>query len=88
MEVDFMVKETFAQIKPGYVMAKSAEQATKAFAEAVTQNYKTSEADRVAEIEMEDEHMSPDEAGDEEPPVPDMDDGESSDDDSEVTIQS
>lgn len=86
MEIDFMVKDTFLQIRPDHVMAKSAEQAGKAFAEVVAQNYKGSEVDKAAELEMEEEAASPDELGEDEPAMLDGEDGELSNDDVEVQV--
>ena len=86
MEIDFMVKDAFAQIRPGYVMAKSSEQATKAFAEAVTQNYKASENEKAIDLDMEEETMSPDEGAEDELPVPEVEDGESSSEEIETEV--
>ena len=86
MEIDFMVKDLFVQIRPDRVMVKSAEQATQAFADAVAQNFKASEADKVAELEIEDEGASPDEVNEDEPAVADAPDGELSSDEVEVPV--
>ena len=81
MEINFMVKDTFAQIRPDHVMAKSAEQASKAFADAVAENYKSTEVDKAIEVEMEEEGASPDEIGEDERGVLEREDEELSSDD-------
>ena len=44
MDVDFIVQDTFALVRPQWKLATNLDEAGRAFADAVAQNYKTQEA--------------------------------------------
>ena len=87
MDIDFIVQDSFALTRPQWKIAPTLEEASKLFAESVKQNYKAQEANKHVEPEELEEDSSGEDGDDEDMPVPDMDDRESSGEeaDSEVT---
>ena len=81
MDVDFLIQETFALTRPQWKIAASLDEAGAQFAESVKQNYRLQEQERAVEAEpAEEEFSSDDDADEEDLPVPDMDDHQSSGD--------
>ncbi|KAH8705893.1 putative nonsense-mediated mRNA decay factor [Talaromyces proteolyticus] len=82
MDVDFLVQDTYALVRPQWKIATDLEEAAQLFGEAVAQNYKVQEGDRVADGEEDEiESVSSDgngEDGLEEDGVPDIEDAQSS----------
>ena len=80
MDIDFIIQDTFAFIRPQLKLAANHEEAGHAFAELVKQNYKSQEPERPLEAEEPDDGASSDEeADDDELQVPGMDANSSSD---------
>ncbi|KAL6719830.1 mRNA decay protein [Lecanora helva] len=80
MDIDFMIQDTFATIRPQMKLTTSLEEAASNFANLVKQNYKSQEPEKPLETEDPDEGVSSDdEADDDEPQIPDVDDRSSSD---------
>ena len=74
MDVDFIVQDTFALVRPQWKLATNLDEAGRAFADAVAQNYKTQEAAKQTEPdESDDETSSEDAVGDDGLRVPDAD---------------
>ncbi|KAI9737821.1 MAG: hypothetical protein M1834_009190 [Cirrosporium novae-zelandiae] len=85
MDIEFIIQDTFALTRPDWKLATNLEDAARAFSEAVAQNYKTQGPDKAAEPEeAEDEISSNDGADDDDIKVPDMEEGQSSNEDAEV----
>lgn len=91
MDIDFIIQDIFALTRPQWKLVANFEEAGRAFAELVTQNYKNPELDKIAEPEIADDDASSEEdADDEELQVPDMEDAHSSSEeaDNEVSERS
>lgn len=88
MDVDFTVQDTFALTRPQWKIAPTFDDAGRAFAEMVKQNYNFQESERTVELEEPEDVLSGDDADDEDLPVLEMEDGQSSADeaDSEVKL--
>jgi hypothetical protein len=72
MDIDFIVQDTFALVRPQWKLVTNLDEAGRAFADAVAQNYKTQEAARLIEPdESDNETSSEDAAGEDELRVPD-----------------
>ena len=88
MDIDFIIQDTYALTRPQWKLAANFEEAGRAFAESVAQNYKSQEADKLAEAEgPDDEGSSEDEADDDDLQMPEMDDGRSSSEEAEMEVR-
>ena len=86
MDIDFIVQDTFSLTRPQWKLAADIEEAGRAFAELVKQNYKTQEQEKPIEAEEPDEGVSSeDEIDEDELPVPEMD-AQSSSDEAEIEV--
>ena len=86
MDIDFIIQDTFALIRPQWKLAANLDEAGRAFAELVKQNYKSHEQEKALEAEEPDEGTSSDdEADDDELPIPEMD-AQSSSDEAEAEV--
>ena len=86
MDIDFIIQDTFALIRPQWKLAANLDEAGRAFAELVKQNYKSQEQEKALEAEEPDEgSSSDDEADDDELPNPEMD-AQSSSDEAEAEV--
>jgi len=80
MDIDFIIQDTFAFTRPQLKLATNFDEAGRAFAELVKQNYKTQEPEKPLETEEPDDGASTDEeADDDEPRDPEMEPQSSSD---------
>ena len=80
LEVDFIIQDTFALVRPHLKVAADLESASRAFADLVKQNYKTQEPEKLLEPDELDENLSSDEdANGEEPRIPNLEAQSSSD---------
>ena len=87
MDIDFVIQDTFALTRPQWKLVGSLEEAGRTFATAVSQNYKSQEAEKAIEPEDADEEDSPDEGPEEdELRVPEMDEAHSSSDEVESEV--
>ena len=87
MDIDFIVQDSYALTRPQWKLVANIEEAGRAFAEAVAQNYKTQEFEKAVEPEEADNETSSDDGGDEdELRVPDMDEAHSSSEDVETEV--
>ena len=88
MDIDFIIQDTYALTRPQWRLAKDFEEAGRAFAESVTLNYKTAEAEKIIEPDApEDESSSEDDADDEELHVPEIEDVHSSSEEVEAEVR-
>ncbi len=88
MDIDFIVQDTYALTRPLWKLAKDFEEAGRAFAESVTQNYKTTEAEKTIEPDApEDDASSEDDPDDDELQVPEMEDAYSSSEEAETEVR-
>ena len=86
MDIDFIIQDTFALMRPQWKLAANFDEAGRAFAELVKQNYKSQEQEKALEAEEPDEGISSDdEADDDELPNPEMD-AQSSSDEAEAEV--
>lgn len=83
MDVEFVIQDTFALIRPQWKSASDITEATRLFAEAVAQNYKVQETDKAADPEEDGESSSSDEDI-EDDALPDGEEDHSSGDEVEV----
>ena len=86
MDIDFIIQDTFSLTRPQWKLATDLEEAGRAFADSVKQNYKGQEQERPMEAEEPDDgESSEDEADEDELPVPEMD-AQSSSDEAEMEV--
>ena len=86
MDIDFIVQDTFSLTRPQWKLAADLEEAGRAFAALVKQNYKLQEQERPIEAEEPDDGVSSEDENDEdELPVPEMD-AQSSSDEAEIEV--
>ena len=88
MDIDFIVQDTFALTRPQWKLAANFEEAGASFANLVKQNYKINEPEKHIEPEEPEDDSSDGEGDDDDPPVPEMDHGQSSGDEAEVEVSS
>ena len=87
MDIEFIIQDTFALTRSSWKLAATFEEAWLAFAELTKGHYKTQEAEKNIEAEVqEDEPSSEDDGEDEDLPVPDMDDVRSSSEEAETEV--
>lgn len=86
MDIDFMVQDTFALTRPQWKLVADLDEAGRAFAEAVTQNYKPQEPDKVVEAEEIEDDASSDGGDEDELRVPEMEDAHSSSEEVEPEV--
>ena len=87
MDIDFVVQDTYALTRPQWKLVTNFDEAGRAFAEAVTQNYKGQEPEKPTEADTaDDESSSSDEADDEDLGVPDMEDTHTSSEEAETEV--
>lgn len=86
MDIDFMIQDTFALTRPQWKLVTDLEEAGRAFAEAVTQNYKSQEPEKVVEPEEIEDDASSDGGDEDELRVPDMEDAHSSSEELEPEV--
>ena len=88
MDVDFIIQGTYALTRPQWKFAGSFEEAGRAFAEIVSQHYKAQESEKTIEVEtVHDGGTSSDDADEDEPPVPEMEEGQSSSEDVDAEVR-
>ncbi|KAL8703441.1 MAG: hypothetical protein Q9201_003379 [Fulgogasparrea decipioides] len=85
MDIDFIVQDSFALTRPQWKLITDFEEAGRAFADLVKQNYKTQTPAKIQEIvAAEAEASSSDEGDGEDVPLPEMDDAQESSDEGEA----
>lgn len=88
MDVDFLIQDTFALLRPGWKLHTNLEQAGAAFAESVKQHVKSDEQEKPTEAEqLEEGDDSEDEADEEDLPVARMGEPEFSDEEAEAEAE-
>lgn len=89
MDVDFIIQDTFALVRPQWKLPTNFDEAGRAFADAVAQNYKTQEAAKLAEPDESDNQTSSEDAAeDDELRVhePDAEEQQSSSEDADADV--
>ena len=86
MDIDFIIQDTYALTRPQWKLVANLEEAGGAFSEAVSQNYKGQEPERIAEQEEVEDDASSDGGDDDEPRMPEMDDAHSSSEEVEQEV--
>lgn len=85
MDVEFIIQDAFALVRPQWKMAANLEDAGAAFAASVKQNYRLQDQEKLMDTEPVDDELSSEEDMDEEDlPVPYVDDEQSSSDEADV----
>lgn len=88
MDIDFIIQDTYALTRPQWKLSKDFEEAGRAFAESVAQNYKVAEGEKALEPDVpEDDASSEDDPDDDELQVPEMEDAHSSSEDAETEVR-
>ena len=88
MDIDFLIQDAFALLRPDWKLHASLEEAGGAFAEVVKQNVKTQEQERPTEHEpVEEGGDSDDEADDEDVLIPRMQEAESSEEETDAEAE-
>ncbi|KAL9103986.1 MAG: hypothetical protein Q9163_001006 [Psora crenata] len=88
MDIDFIVQDSFALIRPQWKLAANLEEAGRAFAVMVKHNNRPQEAGKPVETEEPEDDSSDGEGDDEDLRVPEMDDGQSSGDEADAEARS
>jgi regulator of nonsense transcripts 2 len=70
MDIEFIIQDTFSATRPLWKLPPNLDEAAKAFAEAVSQNYKIEDTEKTADLEDSDVDSSDEGADDEEVPIP------------------
>ena len=84
MDVDFIVQDTYAIIRPQWKIVAGFDEAGRLFANAVTENYKTDEQEKVVEAEEAEDDESSEEG--EDIAMPEMDERQSSSEEVEIDV--
>lgn len=88
MDIEFIIQDTFALTRSNWKLAATFEEAWQAFAELTKYHYKTQEADKNVEVEVQEDDPSSEEDGeDDDLPVPDIEDAHSSGDEMELEVR-
>lgn len=85
MDIEFVVQDTFALVRPQWKIAADLTEAAGIFAEACANNYKASEADKAAEVEEDPDEISSNDGLDD-GNGPDIDDGDSAESSDEIEV--
>ncbi|KAI9783809.1 MAG: hypothetical protein M1839_003145 [Geoglossum umbratile] len=87
MDIEFIIQDTFSATRPLWKLPPNLDEAAKAFAEAVSQNYKIEDTEKTADLEDSDVDSSDEGADDEEVPIPEAEeDAHSSGEEVETVI--
>ena len=86
MDVDFIVQDTFSLTRPQWKLAKNFEEAGRAFADMVKQNYKTQQFEKSVEPEEPEDDSSDGDLDEDDLQVPEMDDGQSSGEEADAEV--
>ncbi|MCJ1402890.1 hypothetical protein MMC11_006111 [Xylographa trunciseda] len=86
MDIDFIIQDTYALTRPQWKLVASLEEAGSAFSDAVSQNYKSQEPERIVEPEDVEDDASSDGGDEDERRVPEMDDAHSSSEEVEQEV--
>ena len=87
MDIDFIVQDTFTFTRPQFKLAANFDEAGRAFAELVKQNYKSQEPEKSVEVEEPDDDGSTDDDADEEESRAAEVDVQSSSDEAEIDAE-
>ena len=86
MDIDFLVQDTYALVRPQWKVATELSDAMRLFSEAVAVNYKQTAQDKTAaEVDEEGEDSASDEANDEDG-MPDINDADSLSEEADVGL--
>ena len=89
MDIDFIVQDTFALVRPQWKLLTDLDEAGRAFADVVAQNYKTQETTKPAEPDESDNETSSEDAIEEDElrdPEADAEEQQSSSDDVDAEV--
>ena len=87
MDIDFIIQDTFALVRPQLKIAANFEEAGRAFADLVKQNYRIQEPEKNIEVEDLEDSTSSDEDGDDDEPRAAELDAQSSSDDNDMDVE-
>ena len=85
MDIDFLVQDTYALVRPQWKLATELSEAARLFSEAVAANYKQTPQEKAAEVDEDGDESGSDEAIDEDG-VPDINDADSFSEEVEVSL--
>lgn len=86
MDVDFVVHDTYSGIRPQWKLATDLQEAASLFSEAVAQNYKPQDSEKLAEPEEDDAESSSSDEGLEEDAIPEAEEEQESSEEAEVSL--
>ena len=86
MDIDFIVQDTFSLTRPQWKLARNFEEAGRAFADMVKQNYKTQQFEKAVEPEEPEDDSSEGDLDEDDLQVPEMDDGQSSGEEADAEV--
>ena len=87
MDIDFLIQDTFAVLRPEWKLYTSLDEAAAAFGEACKENFKNQQEKPIEAEPPEEVADSDEEADDEDVPVARMNDAQSSDDEVEEEFE-
>lgn len=85
MDIDFLVQDTYALVRPQWKLATELSDAARLFSEAVAANYKQTPQEKAAEVDEDGDETGSDEAIDEDG-VPEINDADSLSEEVEVSL--
>jgi regulator of nonsense transcripts 2 len=84
MDIDFLVQDTYALVRPQWKLVTEFSEAVRLFSEAVAVNYKQAAQEKVSEADEDGEESASDEGNDEDG-IPDINDADSLSEEAEVS---
>lgn len=86
MDVDFIIQDTFAFVRPQWKIATDFDEAGRLFADAVAANYKSEESEKLVEPEEAEDELSSEDVDGDDIPGPGIDEHQSSSEEAEVEV--
>ena len=86
MDVEFIIQDTFAFVRPQWKIAADFDEAGRLFAEAVATNYKSEESEKLVEPDEAEDEPSSEDVEVDDIPVHGVDEGQSSSEEAEAEV--
>lgn len=86
MDVDFVVQDTFALVRPQWKIATDFDEAGRLFADSVAQNYKNEEPEKLVENEEPEDGTSSEDGDGDELAIPEAEEHQSSSEEVETAV--
>ena len=85
MDIDFLVQDTYALVRPQWKLVTELSEAVRLFSEAVAVNYKQTAQEKASEVDEDGEESASDEGNDEDG-IPDINDADSLSEEADVSL--